>query len=264
MSAEDAPAAGDAPAANKAPAASGEAPAASGAASGEVPAGPILAGLILAGGAARRMGGRDKALLPLGGETLLARAAARLAPQVGALGLSANGDPARFAAYGLPVIPDPSPELLGPLAGILAGLDWAAALGGADPGAVDPGAVDPDGASPERRLVSVAADTPFFPQNLVARLSAAAAETGAPIVLAATRDGEGRLRPHPTFGLWPLALREDLRAALARGMRKVMLFADRHGAALAEFPAPRGDPFFNINAPDDLAEAERMLQSGTL
>lgn len=196
-------------------------------------------GVILAGGRAVRMGGGDKALLSLGGRSLMARAIERIEPQVEALALNANGDPARFARFGLPVLPDPLPDFPGPLAGILAGLDWAAALGA-------------------RHLVTVAADTPFFPPDLVPRLLLAAEDAGQPIALAATSGTEGPQR-HPTFGLWPTDLRADLRATLAAGQRKVVDWADRHGAAMALFPVGGYDPFFNINRPEDLAQAEAMI-----
>ncbi len=195
-----------------------------------------LVGVILAGGAARRMGGGDKGLLPLGGATILDQVVRRLAPQVDALALNANGDPARFAAFGLPVVADADDERPGPLAGVLAGLDWAAGQG-AD------------------AIVTAAADTPFLPTDLVARLAEAAAAARAPIALAATRE-EGRLVRHPTFGLWPVALRDDLRTALAAGTRKVVIWTDRHGAAEAVFDAPQA--FFNVNTPEDLQAARRM------
>jgi len=186
-------------------------------------------GVILAGGLARRMGGGDKGLLPLGAGTILSHVVARLEPQVAGLALNANGDPLRFAGLGLPVIRDTIDGFAGPLAGVLAGLDWAAEQGAG-------------------HIVTAAADTPFFPCDLVPRLLA----TGAPLALAATPDGV-----HPTFGLWPVALRDDLRAALQGGLRKVVHWTDRHGAAEALFVG--GDPFFNVNTPEDLARAEAML-----
>ncbi|MGR3434014.1 MAG: molybdenum cofactor guanylyltransferase MobA [Shimia sp.] len=188
-------------------------------------------GVILAGGQARRMGGGDKALLRLGGRTLLDHVIDRLAPQVDGLALNANGDPARFAAWGLPVLHDPLPGFLGPLAGVLAGLDRARARGAT-------------------HIVTAAADTPFLPADLVPRLLLAVETEARPIALAAT-DGL-----HPTFGLWPVALADPLRAALEGGTRKVLAFTDAHGAATATFPAPCLDPFFNVNTPDDLAAAE--------
>ncbi|NCO21234.1 MAG: molybdenum cofactor guanylyltransferase MobA [Rhodobacterales bacterium] len=187
-------------------------------------------GVILAGGLARRMGGGDKGLLPLGRGTILSHVIDRLQPQVAGLALNANGDPARFAALHLPVVADSIDGFAGPLAGVLAGLDWAAFLGA-------------------EHIVTAAADTPFFPCDLVPRLLA----TGAPLALAGTADGL-----HPTFGLWPVALRDDLRAALCGGLRKVVHWTDRHGAATALFD-DAGDPFFNVNTPEDLAKAEAML-----
>ncbi len=194
--------------------------------------------VILAGGLARRMGGGDKALLQLAGRPLLAHVIDRLAPQAGPLAINANGDPARFAAFGLPVLADPVADYPGPLAGVLAGLEWAASLGAAD-------------------IVTVAADTPFFPADLAARLRAAAAEAGAPIALAATPDPDRGIARHPTFGLWSTALRADLAEALAAGTRKIVAWTDRHGAATALFEGP-GDRFFNLNTPEDLARAENM------
>ena len=198
-------------------------------------------GVILAGGAATRMGGGDKGLLALGGQSILDRVIARLDPQVAQLALNANGDPARFHRLGLPVIGDSVEGLAGPLAGVLAGLDWAAEQGGS-------------------HIVTAAADTPFFPCDLVPRLMMAAEQANAPIALAATPDPKRGLSRHPTFGLWPVALRDDLRAALNGGLRKVVLWTDAHGAVNAIFEASTGaDPFFNVNTPEDLAQAEAML-----
>lgn len=193
-------------------------------------------GVVLAGGQARRMGGGDKGLLPLGGETILARVIARLEPQVEDLALNANGDPFRFSAFGLPVLADSVDGFAGPLAGVLAGLDWAAT-------------------QCATHIVTAAADTPFFPADLVPRLILAAETQRRPIALARTANGR-----HPTFGLWPVALRADLRSALDAGVRKVVEWTDRHGTAVADFPSGRFDPFFNVNTPEDLAEAERHLE----
>ncbi len=199
----------------------------------------MIAGVILAGGQATRMGGGDKGLRMVGGQTLLSYVLDRLRPQVEAIVLNANGDPARFSEWGLPVVADSLPDWPGPLAGVLAGMDWAAAQG-AD------------------AVVSVAADTPFFPRDLVAQLQAAAGPSG--LALAATREG-GKLYRQPTFGLWPVALRDDLRAALMGGLRKVVLWTDAHGAGTAEFATDPFDPFFNINTPDDIAMAETLVQA---
>lgn len=190
-------------------------------------------GVILAGGQATRMGGGDKGLRRLGGKTILSRVIDRLAPQVAGLVLNANGDPARFAAFGLPVIPDSIDDFAGPLAGVLAGLDWAAGQGA-------------------ETIVTAAADTPFFPADLVPRLQYAAEGMDHPLALAASPEGR-----HPTFGLWPVALRDDLRAALEGGLRKVVQWTERHDGRIAEFPGGEPDPFFNVNTPEDLALAER-------
>ena len=190
-------------------------------------------GVVLAGGLARRMGGGDKALLPLGAGVVLDEVLARLEPQVAGVVLNANGDAGRFAAFGLEVVPDSLDGFLGPLAGVLAGMEWAAKQGGS-------------------HVVSVAGDTPFFPGDLVPQLMLAA-ET-APIALAATSDGR-----HPTFGLWPVALAAELRAALEGGLRKVVAWTDEMGCASATFPDQPFDPFFNINTPEDLARAEALL-----
>lgn len=196
-------------------------------------------GIILAGGLARRMGGGDKALLPLGQGNLLSHVIARLAPQVGKIALNANGDAERFADFGLPVLPDTIDGFPGPLAGVLAGMDWAASQG-AD------------------TIITAAADTPFFPTDLVARLQGASAGMQNPLALAKTDHGR-----HPTFGLWPVALRDDLRAALEGGLRKVVLWTDAHNAASAHFPGTDPDPFFNINTPDDLAIAQDLAEQTT-
>jgi molybdenum cofactor guanylyltransferase len=194
-------------------------------------------GLVLAGGLARRMGGGDKPRTTIGGATILSRVLERMAPQCTRLILNANGDPARFADTGLPVIADDVPGFAGPLAGILAGLDWAAAHA-------------PDVAY----VASVPGDCPFLPRDLVARLHEARAAAGLP--LACARSGEWR---HPVVGLWPVALRDDLRHALTvEGMRKIELWTARHGVALADWPDKPVDPFFNVNTPEDATAAERL------
>ena len=195
-------------------------------------------GIILAGGQATRMGGGDKGALALGDATLLDHVIGRLAPQVQGIALNANGDSARFARYDVPVIADSIEGFAGPLAGVLAGMDWAATRG-AD------------------TIVTAAADTPFFPTDLVAVLQAEAAGMAHPLVLAATPHPDRNKVRHPTFGLWPVALRDDLRAALQGGVRKVVQWSDGHGGRLAIFPDE--DAFFNVNTPDDLAKAKGML-----
>jgi molybdenum cofactor guanylyltransferase len=199
-----------------------------------------IIGLLLAGGLARRMGGGDKALRPLGDRTLLDHAIDRVRPQVAALVLNANGDPARFAPFGLPVAADSIPDFAGPLAGILAGLDWAAAN------------------RPDCRLiVSVPTDAPFLPRDLVARLLHGMQAEGAELACAASGG-----QPHPVVGLWPVRLRDELRAALAgEGIRKVDRWTARYRLATVEFPEeiPGLDPFFNANRPDDLDRAAALL-----
>ena len=195
-----------------------------------------IAGVLLAGGQSRRMGGGDKCLLPLGEKPILAHAIARARPQVSALVLNANGDAARFAAFGLPVVPDGVAGFHGPLAGVLAGLDWAAS---SVPGVT--------------HVASFATDAPFLPRDLVPRLVAAL--DGRHELAAAASQG----RTHPVFGLWPVGVREALRRALTEeGVRKVGMFTARYRLAVVDFPVGEVDPFFNTNNPEDL-EAARLL-----
>ena len=197
-----------------------------------------MLGLILAGGRATRMGGGDKGRLALGSATLVESVIGCLKPQVGALALSANGDPARFADLGLPVVADTVPGQPGPLAGILAGMDLAAR----------------EGCS---HVLSAAADTPFLPPDLAQRLSARLSE--APIVMAASA-GTGRPIRQPVIGLWPVALREDLREAVTGGISKIGIWAGRHGVALEVWPTDPVDPFTNVNTPEDLARAREIAR----
>ena len=198
---------------------------------------PATYGLVLAGGLARRMGGGDKGLIRIGRETILERALARLGPQCAGMVINANGDPARFAAFRLAVVADDVEGFAGPLAGILAGLDWLAA---------NAPAVD--------WLASVPGDCPFLPRNLVSQLHAARAAAGVP--LACAKSGDWR---HPVVGLWPVSLRADLRrAVVSEGLRKIEVWTARHGVALAEWPAEPVDPFFNVNTPEDAAQAQRF------
>jgi molybdopterin-guanine dinucleotide biosynthesis protein A len=201
----------------------------------------VHAGIILAGGQARRMGGGDKGLLTLGGRPILAHVMERLAPQVGHLAINANGDPARFGEFDLPVIADTVPGFPGPLAGLLAGMEWAKSLGAT-------------------HVITAAADTPFPPADLVDRLTAAARAGGTPIAIAATEDPQKDVIRHPTFGLWPVALADDLKSALQAGTRKVVAWADPHGVTPALFPSAPYDPFFNVNTPQDLDCAKQILR----
>jgi len=200
---------------------------------------PKIIGCILAGGLARRMGGGDKGLIRLGGLPLLDHVIERLKPQVERIVLNANGNPARFAPYDLPVVPDPVEGFAGPLAGVLAGLRWVAAE------------------VPEAsHVVTAATDTPFLPRDLVVRFTEALEENGAELAVAASGG-----RHHPVFGLWPVAIADDLeRAMVDEGLRKVDRFTARYRLAVAESAARPYDPFFNANAPDDLAEAERIAR----
>jgi molybdopterin-guanine dinucleotide biosynthesis protein A len=198
---------------------------------------PATPGVLLAGGLARRMGGGDKPMRRIGGRTILERVIARLQPQCDGLILNANGDPARFAGFGLPVIADTVGNFPGPLAGILAGLDWTAAN-------------RPDVAW----VLSAAADCPFLPRDLVARLHAARIEQQAQLAVAAS-DGQS----HPVVGLWSVALREELRRALVvEDIRKIDRWTARYALATVEWPVDQLDPFFNANTVDDIAAAERL------
>jgi molybdenum cofactor guanylyltransferase len=199
-----------------------------------------IVGLLLAGGQSRRMGGGDKALRLLGGMSLLERVIERLRPQVKALVLNANGDPARFAKFALPVLPDSVPDFAGPLAGVLAGLDWTAAH-------------RPDCA----HIVSVATDAPFLPTDLVSRLARDMEKAGAELACAASAG-----QAHPVIGLWPVQLREDLRRAVVdEAVRKVDVWTARHRLAIVPFPSAPVDPFFNANRPEDLATAAALLDA---
>jgi molybdopterin-guanine dinucleotide biosynthesis protein A len=200
-----------------------------------------VAGVILAGGQSRRMGGGDKGLRLLGGRPMLAHVRDRLAAQAGPVILNANGDPGRFAALGLPVVADDIAGFAGPLAGVRTGMNWAVRH------------------APEAQYIATAAcDTPFFPENFVATLLAATG--GTPAIALAAFGGQ----VHPVFGLWPVALLASLDAALAAGLRKVTDWTQRHTTLIVDFPEAHiggvaADPFFNVNTPEELAEAERLL-----
>ncbi len=194
-------------------------------------------GIIVAGGQARRLGGVDKALLAVGGEPILTRLARRLAPQCAGLALNANGDPARFAGFGLAVVADDIAGFAGPLAGVLAGMDYVAA-----------------NFADISEIVTVPADTPFIPRDLVKRLRDARGEAGADIAVA--RSGE---RDHHAVALWPVTLRGELRRALVEEeLRKVAAFIERFKHVAAEWPTEPNDPFFNVNRPEDVERAEAM------
>jgi molybdopterin-guanine dinucleotide biosynthesis protein A len=200
---------------------------------------PPTLGLVLAGGLARRMGGGDKALITIRGTAILDRVIARLRPHTTAIILNANGDPGRFARFRLPVVADSVPDFAGPLAGILAGLDWAAAH-----------------AAELDWIASAPGDCPFLPHDLVPRLHQVREAAGTP--LACARSGDWR---HPVVGLWPVSLRADLRRALVEeGLHKIEAWTARHGIAIAEWPTAPLDPFFNVNTPEDAAAAEQLAR----
>ena len=198
---------------------------------------PRTPGVLLAGGLARRMGGGDKPMRQIAGRTILDRVIARLESQCDGLILNANGDPARFAAYGLPVIADTVKDFPGPLAGILAALDWAATN-------------RPD----VEFILSAAADCPFLPRDLVARLHRARREENAELAVAASAG-----QSHPVIGLWSVALREDLRHALVvEDVRKIDRWTARYRLSTVTWPTEPLDPFFNANTVDDIAAADRL------
>ncbi|MBL6935845.1 MAG: molybdenum cofactor guanylyltransferase MobA [Alphaproteobacteria bacterium] len=201
-------------------------------------ANPSVAGVLLAGGLARRMGGGDKCLRQLGGKTLLEHVIGRVRPQVGALLLNANGDPARLARFALPVAADVVEGNAGPLAGVLTGMEWAV-----------------EEAQACSWLASFATDAPFLPEDLVARLMRAVQEEGADMACASSGG-----RAHPVFALWPLRLRDDLRrAVMEEGLRKVDVWTGRYNLAMTDFPVMPFDPFFNANSPEDLEAAASLM-----
>lgn len=201
-----------------------------------------IAGVILAGGQSRRMGGGDKGLRELAGKPMLVHVIDRLGPQVGRMIINANGDPRRFATFGLDVVADTLTGFVGPLAGVLAGMRWSAA-----------------NAPDARWIVTAAGDAPLLPRDLVSRL--ASAVDGRPGAIALAQSG-GEL--HPVIGLWPVALADDLEEQLAGGVRKVLHWTDRHGTIAVPFPMTRiggvdVDPFFNANTPEELDALRAML-----
>jgi molybdopterin-guanine dinucleotide biosynthesis protein A len=205
--------------------------------------GESVAGVVLAGGRSSRLGGGDKGLRPLAGRPILAHVVERLKPQVSALVINANGDPARFAAFGLRVVADSVPGFAGPLAGVHAGLQWAR-----------------DHLPAACAVVTVPGDTPFLPGDLVTRFLAARRDHADALLVARSESGV-----HPVIGLWPVALAAELEESLKRGARKASAWTEAHGAIEVSFPPVEIggkliDPFFNINRPEDLARAEAMLR----
>ena len=201
-----------------------------------------ISGVLLAGGLARRMGGGDKCLKTLGGKPLLEHVLSRVSAQVGPLIINANGDPARFKRYGLPIIPDVVSGHVGPLAGIHAGMQWVAT------------------SMPNCNwMVSFATDSPFLPLNLVELLSRSMDGDKKKIVCASSNG-----RKHPVFALWPVALRNDLRdAIMLEGMRKIDMWTKRYSTTIVDFDSTKIDPFFNVNSPDDFNAAETIFQNIT-
>ena len=207
-----------------------------------------IPGIILAGGLSRRMGGGDKGLLMLGKTSIIERVIDKILPQVGSLAININGDSSRFPDYQLPIIPDSIKGYLGPLSGILAGMEWAFKNG-------------------NRYIATVAADTPFLPDDLIKRLHAMVKSKNLNIGIAASRILSGDdVFIHPTFGIWEVALKDDLRDALANDTRKIMFWAKKFKLDYYYFDTSDklSDPFFNINTPDDLEEAKYRLKKGLL
>ena len=207
-----------------------------------------IPGIILAGGLSRRMGGGDKGLLMLGETSIIERVIDKILPQVGSLAININGDSSRFPDYKLPIIPDSIKGYLGPLSGILAGMEWAFKNG-------------------NRYIATVAADTPFIPDDFIERLHAMVKSKNLNIGIAASRILSGDdVFIHPTFGIWEVALKDDLRDALANDTRKIMFWAKKFKLDYYYFDTSDklSDPFFNINTPDDLEEAKYRLKKGLL
>ena len=207
-----------------------------------------IPGIILAGGLSRRMGGGDKGLLMLGETSIIERVIDKILPQVGSLAININGDSSRFPDYKLPIIPDSIKGYLGPLSGILAGMEWAFKNG-------------------NRYIATVAADTPFLPDDLIKRLHTMVKSKNLNIGIAASRILSGDdVFIHPTFGIWEVALKDDLRDALANDTRKIMFWAKKFKLDYYYFDTSDklSDPFFNINTPDDLEEAKYRLKKGLL
>ncbi|KAB7614765.1 molybdenum cofactor guanylyltransferase MobA [Amylibacter sp. SFDW26] len=205
----------------------------------------VIAGIVLAGGLSTRMGGQDKCLMQLGEQTLLQQTISRLSPQVDMIAVNTNSDAAEYEQTNLQILPDTFEGFAGPLAGVLTGMEWAAD-NGAD------------------YIATVAADTPFFPTDLVQVMRKALADQSGAIAIAETPAEDARFYNHPTFGLWPVALKDDLRDALENGVRKVIQWAKPHGVAKAAFSSDPFDPFFNVNRPEDFQKAQEFLKEYNL
>jgi len=201
-----------------------------------------VAGVILAGGKSTRMGGGDKALKQLGNKALLCTVIERLQPQVSALVLNSNNNPKHYSDFGIPIIADIVSGQLGPLAGVLSGMQWAQKQGC-------------------KWIATVAADTPYFPENLVAELLKVQEQSKSEIVLASTQNLSGQLKTHPTFGIWSVELKENLQNNLQNGVRKIVLWTQQRNCSKAIFTGYEFDPFFNINTPEDLRQAENLMVS---
>ncbi len=204
-----------------------------------------IAGILLAGGLSRRMGGGDKGLHDIAGKPMLQHVIDRIAPQVSTLAINANGAPERFSAFELPVFPDTLADNPGPLAGVLSGMVWAQ-----------------KNAPQATHILTVPTDTPLLPNDLVSRLTAALQDSPDAMIALAKSTG-GR---QPVIGLWPVSLATDLETALGEGVRKVLAWTDQHGTVFAEFPdmTVKGqavDPFVNANTPEELENARRLIEA---
>ncbi len=204
-----------------------------------------LAGVVLAGGQSTRMGGQDKCQLELGNKTLLQRSVDKLMLQVDAVAINANSDEDGYPCFGLPVLRDSFQGFAGPLAGVLTGMEWAHMRGAS-------------------HVVTVAADTPFFPDDFVAKMQTALSTQSGEIAIAETSDRGGKFFNHPTFGIWRVSLRDDLRGALGQGVRKVMQWVKPHCVVKVAFSSVPFDPFFNVNRPEDYEVAQMLLKEHSL
>ena len=207
-----------------------------------------IPGIILAGGLSRRMGGGDKGLLELGEKSLIQRVIDKISPQVSSLAININGDSSRFPNYELPIIPDSMKGYLGPLSGILAGMEWAFK-------------------NEYKYIATVAADTPFLPDDFINRLYSMVKDKKLNIGIAASRImNSDNIFRHPTFGIWEVNLKDDLRKGLANDTRKIISWAKKFKCDYCFFDIDNEmtDPFFNINTPDDLEKAKYRLKKGIL